>query len=205
MQSGDTLLLATTNPGKVTELRELLKPVSVRVLGARELGWEADVPEDGDTLEANAQTKARAGVAATGVSAVADDSGLFVDALEGAPGVRSARYAGEAQDSRANCAKLLLALEGMPPGERGAEFRCALHLATPAGEDRVFSGVCRGRITLVPRGSRGFGYDPVFEDPETGLTFAEMSFEGKNRISHRGRALKSFCEYMNKRMSEGDA
>jgi XTP/dITP diphosphohydrolase len=195
MSAPDVLLLATRNPGKLRELRELLAPLGVRVMSPEEARWLEDVVEDGDTLEANALKKARTAWKAAGMAAVADDSGLFVDSLGGAPGVRSARYAGEAQDPAANCAKLLDSLAGVPLGARGAEFRCAVALVGE-GVDRVFTGSVRGRIAVVPRGEGGFGYDPVFEVPDLGMTFAEIPPGEKNRRSHRGKALASLRAYL---------
>src|SRR5262245_42693646 len=180
------LLLASRNPGKHAEIRALLRPLDIEVVGPNEVGWTEEVVEDGATLEENARKKAWAAFRATGMPSVADDTGLFVLALGGAPGVTSARYAGEEQDPVANCAKLLRALEGVPPAQRGAEFRTVLALAG-AGVDQMFVGACQGRIALDRRGDHGFGYDPIFEIPETGRTFAEMSADEKNLVSHRGR------------------
>jgi XTP/dITP diphosphohydrolase len=154
------------------------------------------VPEDGDTLEANALAKARAGCRATGRPTLADDSGLFVDALGGAPGVHSARYAGPAGDPVANCAKLLQALSGVPPEERGATFRSVIALVLPDGPEHLFRGACPGRIATAPRGEGGFGYDPLFEVAETGATFAEMTGEQKHGFSHRGRALAALRGFL---------
>ena len=190
------LLVATGNPGKLAEFRELLSSAGVEVLAPGELGWETDAAEVGETLEANALAKARAAANQTGIAVLADDSGLFVDALDGAPGVRSARYAGKTQDAVANCGKLLRALEGVPPARRGAEFRCVIAVVTPTGEEQVFSGTCRGRIALSPKGEEGFGYDPLFEIEGEGRTFGEMSSREKHRISHRGRALGSLRAFL---------
>lgn len=195
MKLPDELVVATGNPGKLTELNELLTPLGIAIRSPEELGWEPSTPEEGETLEMNALTKAREAVRATGLAALADDSGLFVNALEGAPGVHSARYAGEDQDPLANCAKLLGALEGVPPGERGAEFRCVIALVDSEGNEQVFSGVCRGRIGTEPRGEKGFGYDPVFVSGD-GRTFAEMDSMTKHRMSHRGRALEALRAYL---------
>ena len=195
MKLPDELVVATGNPGKLAELSELLTPLGIALRSPRELGWEPSTPEEGETLEMNALTKAREAVRATGLAALADDSGLFVNALGGVPGVHSARYAGEAQDPLANCAKLLGALEGVPPGERGAEFRCVIALVDSEGNQRIFSGVCRGRIGTEPRGEKGFGYDPVFVSGN-GRTFAEMDSMTKHRISHRGRALEALRAYL---------
>lgn len=190
------LLLATGNPGKLAEMRTLLAPLGVHVVAPAEVGWPAQVPEDGETLEANALTKARAACRETGLAAVADDSGLFVDALGGAPGVRSARYAGPAQDPAANCAKLLEALAGVPAADRGAEFRCVVALVAPDGAETVFDGRCRGWIALAPRGEGGFGYDPLFLAEGEERTFAELPAVEKHRRSHRGRALAALRAYL---------
>jgi XTP/dITP diphosphohydrolase len=190
----DRLVLATGNPGKLAEMRTLLAPLGIQVLAPKEAGWTAGVAEDGDTLEANALIKARAASAATGLPAVADDSGLFVDALEGAPGVHSARFAGPAQDAAANCAKLVEALAGEE--RRGASFRCAVALVVPGGPEAVFEGRCDGRIALEPRGRGGFGYDPLFVVGGETRTFAELPPEEKHRHSHRGRALGALRAYL---------
>ena len=191
----DRVVLASRNRGKEAEIRSLLADLPVRVLGPEEAGWADDVIEDGATLEENALKKARAAFGATGTPSLADDTGLFVDVLGGEPGVRSARYAGDAQDPVANCAKLLRALEGVEAGDRGAEFRAVLALVGE-GVERLFQGSCPGRITLAPRGNKGFGYDPVFELPQAGRTFAEMTAEEKNNVSHRGRALALFRQFL---------
>jgi len=187
------LCLATGNPAKRTELQHLLDGLGVELVPP-DPGFA--VVEDGATLEANALKKARAGAAASGMSALADDTGLFVDALGGEPGIHSARYAGPEGDPVANCGKLLTALGGVPSGGRGASFRCVVALVSPTGEERVFEGVCRGRITEAPRGDAGFGYDPLFEVPEVGRTFAEMQEQEKHGWSHRGRALDRLRRFL---------
>jgi XTP/dITP diphosphohydrolase len=185
-------VLATGNRGKLTELRELLHAAGcdVEVVAQSDLGV-APVAEDGVTFVENALSKARHAARATGLPAIADDSGLCVDALGGAPGLRSARYAGTAADDRANIAKLLDALRPVPERERAARFVCVL-VALEAADDPaplIASGEWRGRIASAPRGGGGFGYDPVFVDPATGMTAAELTQAAKNRVSHRGRAL----------------
>lgn len=190
------ILAATGNPHKLGEIRQILAGTGIAVVGPAEIGWTAGVEEDGETLEANALKKARAGAEAAGIPALADDTGLFVDALDGAPGVRSARYAGPEGDAAANCAKLLAALKDAPRERRGAAFRCVVALVSPGGPERVFEGSVRGHITTVKRGTAGFGYDPLFEAEETGRTFAEMSAEEKHGLSHRGRALAALREYL---------
>lgn len=190
------LLVATGNAGKLAEMRELLAGAGIGVVSPADVGWNPDVPETGETLQENAVIKARAGATATGLPTLADDTGLFVDALGGAPGVRSARYAGEAQDPVANCAKLLAALSGVAGEDRGAAFRCVVALAAPDGELRVFTGETRGRIGDEPHGRSGFGYDPLFVSAETGRTFAEMDPADKHRVSHRGRALAAVRDFL---------
>ncbi len=184
----DRVVLASANPKKAAEIAEILggridlvpRPTDV-----------PDVVEDADTFVGNARLKARALVAATGLAALADDSGLEVDALDGAPGVWSARYAGEGGDDGRNVAKLLGALAGSPdPARRTARFRAVVVLTWPDGRELVAEGVVEGTIAPAPRGRGGFGYDPVFVPAEgDGRTFAEMDAGEKHRISHRGRAL----------------
>jgi XTP/dITP diphosphohydrolase len=192
------LVFATRNAGKLVELRELLPGIDVLSIddAARAIGRAiADVIEDADTFAGNAAKKAREVSAATRLPALADDSGLEVDALEGAPGVYSARYAGEPSDDRANNAKLLAALGGVPAARRTARFRAALALADVAGPlaDRVIAadGACEGVILEAPRGSGGFGYDPLFYAPELGATFAEAGIGTKSELSHRARAMRA--------------
>ena len=150
-----------------------------------------DILEDGDTFEANAVKKARIVARHTGRPALADDSGLEVDALDGTPGITSARFAGEGATDETNNARLLTLLDGIPEKKRTARFRCAIAIATPDGTVRTAEGCCEGRILHSPKGRWGFGYDPLFLLPEHGLTFSELPPEKKNRISHRGRALRA--------------
>jgi XTP/dITP diphosphohydrolase len=189
-----TLVFATRNAGKVAELRALLAGAALTIRSAAELATP-DVEEDADTFEGNAIKKARAVAAATGLPALADDSGLEVDALDGAPGVWSARYAGvdgPGADA-ANNARLLEALRGVPPARRTARFRAVLAFADPAGplggEVWTAEGVCPGVVLEAPRGDGGFGYDPLFWVPELGATFAELGVGSKNDRSHRARAM----------------
>jgi XTP/dITP diphosphohydrolase len=183
------LVCATANPDKVREIRAVLgdgielvpRPVEV-----------PDVLEDAPTLEGNARLKATAICSATGLPAIADDTGLEVDALGGAPGVFSARYAGSGATYLDNQRKLIADMEGRT--DRGAAFRTVALVRWPDGTELVAEGVCRGVITEAPRGEGGFGYDPVFEPLESdGATFAEMSAEAKNAISHRGRAFRALA------------
>lgn len=180
--------MATRNRKKCLELSALLRMPGVRWRSVAEFPGVPDVREAGRTFEANAVRKALAVARATGRPAVADDSGLEVDALGGAPGVRSARFSGRHGDDRANNAKLLQKLARVPPAKRGAQFRCMLVLASPQRVLAVTEGMLRGRIAMQPRGHRGFGYDPVFLVPRFGKTVAELPLTVKNRISHRARA-----------------
>lgn len=196
-----TLLFATRNPGKIRELRALLADSGLQVLGLDQI--ETDVPEvveDGDTFVANAVKKARSVSRATGLPALADDSGLEVDALGGAPGVRSARYAGEHAQTADNNAKLLDALRDVPDPQRSARFRAVLALADvrgDLGEDAITeTGTCEGRILRAPRGSGGFGYDPLFYVPERDATFAELDLDGKSAVSHRARAMAAMKPHL---------
>jgi len=183
------VVLATHNPGKRTEWRALLEGLDLTLLLPQELGFEGDVKETGDTYTENALIKARALCAASGLPALADDSGLEVDALNGAPGVRSARYRLGSDEVRYKA--LLTALKGVPDEQRTARFRCVAALALPNGETYTTEGVCEGRITRRPRGIEGFGYDPVFYIPSLGRTMAEISQAQKNTISHRARAAQA--------------
>ena len=192
------LVFATRNQGKLVELRELLPGVDVLSLdeAAQRLGRAIpDVVEDADTFAGNASKKAREVSTATGLPALADDSGLEVDALDGAPGVYSARYAGDQHDDAANNAKLLAVLRDVPPAKRTARFRAVLALADvtgPLGTEVITSdGACEGIILDAPRGTGGFGYDPLFFAPELGQTFAEAGIGPKSDLSHRARAMKA--------------
>jgi XTP/dITP diphosphohydrolase len=182
------LVLASANPHKATEIAVLLEGVGVEVVPRP--ASIPDVEETGTTLEENARLKAVAIMQATGEPAVADDSGLEVEALGGAPGVHSARYAGEDATYDDNVRKLLAALDGVPPADRGAQFRTVALVAFPDGSELMAVGVMRGVITTEARGTNGFGYDPVFApDVAHGRTYAELSAEEKNRISHRAEAF----------------
>jgi XTP/dITP diphosphohydrolase len=205
MTTPRTLILATRNQGKVRELREPLARFGFDVQSLPE--DFPDVEENGSTFEENALIKARAVAEKLGVPAAADDSGLEVDALGGAPGVYSARYSddwpeveGESKDERNN-RKLLTQLQGLPMEKRTARFRCCMALVWPEGmgEDIVVSGAWEGFIVEQPSGSNGFGYDPLFRDPELGLTGAELSREAKMARSHRGKALAKLLAEVEKR------
>ena len=184
---------ATANPHKLTEMRAALEGVATLLPRPPGLG---EVPEDGDTLEANARTKAVAVATFAGAAALADDTGLEVDALDGAPGVHSARYARPVADDAANVAKLLEALGGVPPDRRTARFRSVVVARWPDGREVLAEGIVDGAIAAEPRGSRGFGYDPVFIPSPGELTFAEMSLERKGAIGHRGRALRQLARLL---------
>ena len=179
------LLFATRNAGKVRELRDLVGP-AVEVESLIEHPELPDVDETAETFEENARRKALACARAAGIPALADDSGLCVDALGGRPGVKSARYAPGPDEARTQ--KLVSEMAGVPDEARGASFRCALCLALPDGSSVVETGECRGRIAQSPRGDHGFGYDPIFFLPELRRTMAELSPEEKSRVSHRARA-----------------
>lgn len=185
------IVLASDNPGKAREIQALLGPEWEVVMQAH---YGVCAPEEtGSTFRENALLKARHAAAATGLPALADDSGLEVDALGGAPGVRSARYAGALASDADNVARLLAELAAVPEDGRSARFRCVLaYVRDAADPDPVIAeGTWEGRIVCSPRGSGGFGYDPVFEDPASGLTAAEMPAGLKNRRSHRARALEA--------------
>jgi len=183
------LVLASGNPGKLAEIKAICAPWGIEVVTAASLGFTDEVPETGETFEDNARLKAAAVCRALGRPVLADDSGLVVEALDGAPGVHSARYAGEHGDDAANCAKLLTAMLGVPPARRAAAFVCVMLCRRPDGAELVATGRLEGRIAPAPAGHNGFGYDPVFFLPERGLTVAQIPAAEKNAISHRGRAL----------------
>ncbi len=181
--------MATGNRYKVEEIRALLADLPVAVRSLAEFPGAPEVIEDGRTYRENALKKAWSAVKFTGKPALADDTGLEVDALGGQPGLHAARFAGEGCTFEDNVKKLLRLLEGVPPQRRGARFVCVLALVDPSGRERMVEGDLLGRITEAPTGGGGFGYDPVFYVPEVGKTLAELAPEEKNRISHRGRAL----------------
>ena len=186
--------MATGNPGKVREIRQIMAELPVVWKSLDEFGDIPEPEETGETFAENARAKALYYARATGCWALADDSGLEVDALGGRPGIHSARYAGVHRDDAGNNARLIGELAGVPPARRGARFRCAVALA---GLDEVIAeaeGTVKGRIIDEGRGHNGFGYDPHFLVPELGLTTAELSPVEKSRISHRGRALRALAE-----------
>lgn len=186
------LVLATHNPKKLAELRRILEPaVDVHVLGLDDLPPYEEAPESGATFADNALAKARDAADATGLAAVADDSGLTVDALNGMPGVLSARWAGRHGDDLANLELLLGQMGDVPDDRRGAAFVCAAALVLPGGAEHVLEAEMRGRIIRGPRGSGGFGYDPIFIAEGHNMTTAEMTPEDKDAISHRGKAFRA--------------
>ena len=212
-----SLVVATQNRGKLEEIRQLLADLDLEVLALGDVvKRDLHIVEDGDTFEANALKKALAVVRAAGMLTLADDSGLEVDALGGAPGVHSARYAGERATDAENNATLLAALgsvdRDVPSGQVDhgfvARFRCVLVLIDPftkEGEPYVVEGACEGRITQTPRGSGGFGYDPLFLVEGTNLTMAELPEAEKNRVSHRGRAMAKLRLVLEKVLAEREA
>jgi non-canonical purine NTP pyrophosphatase (RdgB/HAM1 family) len=189
-----TLLVSTTNPGKIVEIEAELSGLPCRIIGVADLPLVLpEAAENGDTFAANALIKAEHYHALSSLLVLADDSGLEVDYLHGAPGIYSARYGGAT--SAAQIALLLESLKGVPISERTARFVCCLALVGN-GLKSTFEGVCEGRIAFEPRGGNGFGYDPIFLDPELDLTFAELSREEKSRRSHRGKALRKVRTFL---------
>jgi len=191
--SADALVLATRNEGK---LRELARIIDSQVIGLDAFPDAPDVPETGATFEANALLKARAIASHTGLPAVADDSGLCVDALNGMPGVLSARWAGRHGADQANLNLLLAQVADIPDHRLGARFVCAAALVGPGAGEWVTTGEVAGRLIREPRGSGGFGYDPIFQPDGFDLTTAEMTPEAKDAISHRGRAFRALAPYI---------
>jgi XTP/dITP diphosphohydrolase len=189
-----TIVVATRNRGKLREIVPLLAELGLELHTIDELAPGAELREDGLTFEDNALAKARQAAHATGIPAIADDSGLEVDALGGAPGVHSARYAGAGASDGENNAKLLAALAALPAASRTGRFRCVAAFVDPArGLEIVRDGSCAGQILDVPRGEGGFGYDPLFLVPALGRTMAELSLEEKNRLSHRAAAFHALA------------
>jgi len=190
------LLVATANRGKFVELRQLLEGTVDRLYSLADFPTLPPVVEDGATFAENAVKKARSAAAATGLPVIADDSGLLVDALDGLPGVHSARFAGEQAGDGENNARLLRELAGVPPRRRTAAFHCVIALCHPDGDCLTFDGELKGTILETPRGTGGFGYDPLFLLPEFGQTLAELPMDVKNAVSHRGRALTLFKDHI---------
>ncbi len=192
------VVLATTNENKVREFRQFVSNFPVEVKSLSDFGPLPEVVEDGSTFDENAYKKAHHYAKVLGLPAIADDSGLVVEALSGAPGVRSARYAGEGASDQENCAKLLRELKGEK--NRKAAFVCVLSIAVPSGPALTYEASCEGTILEEPRGSNGFGYDPLFYYEPFKKTFAEVSMADKNRVSHRGKVLTELSSEFDKVM-----
>ena len=190
----NTIIFATSNQNKMKEIREILNDIDVEILSMKEAGIDADIIEDGKTFEENALIKARAIRDLSGCIVLADDSGLEVDALNKEPGIYSARYMGEDTSYRIKNANLIERLNGVPDEKRTARFVCAVAAAFPDGSVKTVRGTMEGRIGYEEKGENGFGYDPIFYLPEYGCTSAELSMEEKNKISHRGKALRAIKE-----------
>jgi XTP/dITP diphosphohydrolase len=190
------MVLATRNEGKVKELRRVLSDFDIDLRSLNDFGPIPEAVEDGETFDENAYKKAIFTAKILGLPAISDDSGLVVEALDGAPGVYSARYAGEDATDEDNVKKLLKEMTGQ--SDRRAAFHCVISIAVPSGPALTYEGRCEGTITTEPVGSNGFGYDPVFFSPELGKTFAESTIEEKNKISHRGRALSEIAAEFDK-------
>ena len=185
------IIFATGNQGKMKEIREILADLDAEVLSLKDAGIEADIVEDGKTFEENARIKAKAICEMTGEIVLADDSGLEIDYLNKEPGIYSARYMGEDTSYHIKNANLVQRLEGVPDEQRTARFVCAIAAAFPDGTVKTVRGTMEGRIGYDEKGENGFGYDPIFYLPEYGCTSAELSMKEKNKISHRGKALRA--------------
>lgn len=201
------IVLATTNKHKVSEFQEMLKGYNIELRSLADFGPIPEAVEDGETFDDNAYKKAHHTAKILGIPAIADDSGLCVDGLDGRPGVYSARYAGDNATDADNCSKLLQEMEGVE--DRSARFHCVISIAVPSGPALTYEGSCDGVILREKRGSSGFGYDPLFYFEEFGKSFAELSMEEKNRVSHRGKALAELREelpkvitWLNQRLEE---
>lgn len=196
------IVLASRNQHKLQEFQSLFaREFALEVHGLNDADSIPDIVEDGETFEANALKKAKTVGDILNIPVIADDSGLAVDALDGAPGIYSARYAGKHGDDAANNQKLLQQMADVPLGERGAQFICALALYLPDKEPVIVRGECLGQITFHPRGTNGFGYDPLFELEGRTVTMAELSPEEKDRVSHRARAIHALAEALKQRFS----
>lgn len=197
------VIIATQNKGKAKDFEALFGPLGYEVLTLRDVAKDMDVEETGVTFEENAILKAEAVAEALRTTVIADDSGLEIDALNGEPGVYSARYAGEAKSDEANIEKVLAKLEGVSEEQRTARFRCVLAIASPNKETVTYSGSCEGMILSERRGDHGFGYDPIFFVPNEGKAMAELLPEEKAAISHRGNALRELEKAMPEWLDNG--
>jgi XTP/dITP diphosphohydrolase len=194
-------LIATNNACKLAEIKHILAPLGIEGVSLSDAGVESSPRETGATFEDNARIKAIAGMSVTGMPAVADDSGLMVDALHGAPGIYSARYAGENASDSDRIDKLLREMSDVPAGARTARFVCAVCCVFTDGNMIEAKGECEGAIAFEPQGTGGFGYDPVFIEKTTGRSFALLAGEEKDRLSHRGKALAAFAKQLDKRFA----
>ncbi len=193
----EQLIIASQNEGKIKEFRTLFQSLNIEVLSLNDVFTSIpEVVEDGDTFEANARKKAETILELVHRPVIADDSGLVIDALEGRPGVYSARYAGEPSDDRRNYEKVLKEMEGIPQEKRSARFVAVLALARPNEKTEFFHGTCEGSIAFEAKGSHGFGYDPIFLPQGESRTMAELSEEEKHAISHRGMALRKLHQFL---------
>lgn len=186
----ETFIVATKNKGKIVEIKELLAGLPLRVISMEEAGIDLEIEENGNTFEENALIKAREVMRVTGSYVMADDSGLEVEFLDGAPGIYSARFGGEGIGDAGRNAKLLELMQDVPEEKRRCRFVCAVAVIQPNGSFFTVRGTCEGRLGTEPRGAHGFGYDPLFYMPEYGKTIAEMDMQEKNAVSHRGKALR---------------
>jgi len=193
-----TVILGTRNRGKVREFQDLLGSEEFTLRSWQDLSQPVSVVEDGKTFLENALKKARITAQVAGEIALADDSGLEVEFLQGRPGIYSARYAGPEATDEENYRRILAELNGVPDEQRGARFVCVIALCTPDGKEEWVEGDCRGFITEAPVGEQGFGYDPVFFYPPYGRTFAQLSTEDKNRVSHRAEAIRKLRPVLSK-------
>ncbi|NSW90859.1 MAG: XTP/dITP diphosphatase [Firmicutes bacterium] len=195
------LIVATKNKGKYQEIKEILADIPFNVISMGELNLDIDIEETGKTFEENALIKARKVCKLTGEIVIADDSGLEVDYLDGAPGIYSSRFGGENATDEEKNRKLLKMLEGVPFEKRKARFVCAIAVVYPEGKHFIVKGICDGYIGFKPEGNNGFGYDPLFYLPEYGMTTAQMEPKEKHKVSHRGKALKLMVEEFRKELS----
>lgn len=192
------LVLASRNRDKIEELRDTLRPLGITLMSSYDFSELEEVVEDRETLEGNALKKAEYTYRETGIPSVADDTGLEVDALDGEPGVYSARYAGDDATYEDNTRKLLKELQYVPNDKRSARFRTVVAFVD-GEQQKTFNGVCEGRILKKQRGDKGFGYDPVFQPKQYSKTFAELSADKKHEISHRGKAIQKFVDWLDNR------